>query len=235
MMRILVVEDDLILARGIVFALENEGWQAVHVPTLAKAMEIMRESGFDLLLLDVMLPDGNGFDFCASLHREARVPVIFLTACDEEVNVVQGLDLGGDDYITKPFRVRELISRIKAVLRRSMPEEKGGSLTSGGITLDLLTREAFLRGERLVLSPMEFKLLQTFMDNPLQVLSREQILERLWDVEGEFIDDNTLSVYIRRLREKVEQHPSEPQLIITVRGFGYKWNQGRGQDARPHL
>lgn len=234
MTRILVVEDDLVLARGIAFALHNEGWQVVQASSLAEGLAAL-SGQIDLLLLDVMLPDGSGFDFCAQVHRTMALPVIFLTACDEEVNVVQGLDLGGDDYITKPFRVRELISRIKAVLRRRAVNQESFPLISGEILLDPARMLAAKGGEKLFLSPMEYKLLLTLMENPFQVLSREQILDRLWDVEGEFVDDNTLSVYIRRLREKVEDEPSAPRLIVTVRGFGYKWNQGRGRDARPNL
>ncbi len=232
---ILLIEDDEALARGIVFALENEGWLVVHAPTLSEGSLLLRERDFDLLLLDVMLPDGNGFDLCRRLRGENAIPVIFLTACDEEVNVVQGLDLGGDDYVTKPFRVRELISRIRAVLRRQSTPARETLLRSGPVALDLKRKQALKQGEPLLLSPLEFKLLQTFLENPLQVLSREQILEKLWDVEGEFVDGNTLSVYIRRLREKIEDHPSDPQLIVTVRGFGYKWKRGRGADAGSNL
>ena len=149
--------------------------------------------------------------------------------------MVQGLDLGGDDYVTKPFRVRELISRIRAVLRRQAAPAGEAQLHSGRVLLDPGRKQVLCRGVRVILRPMEFKLLQTFMENPFQVLSRAQILEKLWDVEGEFVDDNTLSVYIHRLREKIEKQPTRPALIVTVRGFGYKWNQGRGPDARPAL
>ncbi len=235
MTRILLIEDDEALARGIVFALENEGWAVDHAPTLGEGARLLREHDFELLLLDVMLPDGNGFDLCRRLRSESAIPVIFLTACDEEVNVVQGLDLGGDDYVTKPFRVRELTSRIRAVLRRKSAPAGELHLRSGPVVLDLKRKQALKQGERVPLSPLEFKLLQVFLENPLQVLSREQILEKLWDVEGDFVDSNTLSVYIRRLREKIEDIPSDPQLIVTVRGFGYKWNRGRGGDAGTHL
>jgi len=235
MTRILVVEDDLVLARGIVFALKNEGWHVDHAPSMEAGSAMLRQANYQLLLLDVMLPDGSGFDMCKEVQSTGSLPIIFLTACDEEVNIVQGLDMGGDDYITKPFRVKELISRIKAVLRRRGVPEETSLRISGEVSLNPFTREVYKGRERLILSFMEFKLLQTFLDNAQQVLSREQILERLWDVDGEFIDDNTLSVYIRRLREKVEASPSQPTLIVTVRGVGYKWNQGRGQDARPNL
>jgi DNA-binding response OmpR family regulator len=235
MTRVLLIEDDEALARGIVFALENEGWAVNHASTLSKGARLLREHDFELLLLDVMLPDGNGFDLCRRLRSESAIPVIFLTACDEEVNVVQGLDLGGDDYVTKPFRVRELISRIRAVLRRKSAPAGELHLRSGPVVLDLKRKQALKHGEQVPLSPLEFKLLQVLLENPLQVISREQILEKLWDVEGDFVDSNTLSVYIRRLREKIEKIPSDPQLIVTVRGFGYKWNRGRGGDAGTHL
>lgn len=225
---ILLIEDDETLARGIEYALKKENWQVQVAPTLTAGRRFVQTREFTLVLLDVMLPDGNGFDFCQEIRKTSDVPVVFLTACDEEVNIVQGLDLGGDDYVTKPFRVRELISRIKAVLRRRIPGSQQQTLTSGGITLDLTKRQVYLQNKPLPVTPMEFKLLEVFIQHALQVLGREQILDKLWDMDGEFIDDNTLSVYIRRLREKIEQNPSQPEYILTVRGFGYKWNRGRG-------
>lgn len=229
MEKILVVEDDESLSRGIQFALEKENWQVFVAGTLAAARSLFKSGDYDLVLLDVMLPDGNGFDFCREIAWSGQTPVIFLTACDEEVNVILGLDLGGDDYITKPFRVRELISRIKAVLRRHAQSNRQDLLTSGEVVLDRATRQVFRGNCPLLLTPIEFKLLEVFMRNPGQVLSREQILDNLWDMAGEYVDDNTLSVYIRRLREKIEREPSNPDYILTVRGFGYKWNQGRGR------
>lgn len=235
MTRILLIEDDQVLAGGIIYTLENEGWQVTHASTLGKGTCSLQEQEYDLILLDVMLPDGSGFNLCKRIRATNKIPIIFLTACDDEVNVIQGLDLGGDDYLTKPFRVRELISRIRAVLRRRVEPTKEDHLFSGSILLDSNRKLVLKQDEQIFLSPMEFRLLQVFMKNPLQVLSRAQILAKIWDIEGEFIDDNTLSVYIRRLREKIENQPSKPDLIVTVRGVGYKWNKGRGSYAGPNL
>lgn len=228
MEKILVIEDDESLSRGIQFALEKEGYQVIVATTLKDGYRLFQSGQFDLILLDVMLPDGSGFDFCKRVRSTSGIPIVFLTACDEEVNVVLGLEIGGDDYVTKPFRVRELTSRIKAVLRRKPGQVVTTSLQSGNIRLCLETREVYKQGEVLLITPAEFKLLSVFMQHPFQVLTRDNIVEKLWHAGGEYVDDNTLSVYIRRLREKIEDDPSNPDYIVTARGFGYKWNQGRG-------
>lgn len=228
MERILLVEDDESLACGIEFALTRESWQVMHAKTVDEAKNLFNTSTYDIILLDVMLPDGNGFELCKAIRKTSNIPIIFLTACDEEVNVVLGLDIGADDYITKPFRVRELISRIRAVLRRkhgsTSTQHSACVIKSGDIALYLMERVLIKNGQEIMLTPIEFRLVNVFMSNSMQIMSRDKILEKLWDVEGEFIDDNTLSVYIRRLREKIEDKPSNPQYIVTVRGFGYKWN-----------
>ena len=226
MEKILVVEDDAALSRGLEYALTKEGFDVATAFDLKKANELFKSGNFQLILLDVMLPDGNGYDFCKQIRVTSTVPIIFLTACDEEVNIVLGLDIGGDDYITKPFRVRELISRIKVALRRSVSTSSDASTTlrSGDINVYPLQASVKKGTAELNLTPAEYKLLVALMQNTGQILTREIILEKLWDVAGEFVDDNTLSVYIRRLREKLEDDPSEPKYILTVRGLGYKWN-----------
>lgn len=230
MERILVVEDDQALAMGIEFALKKEGFDVQLVQGIEAAKKAFHEGEFALVLLDVMLPDGSGYDFCRDIRKISKIPVIFLTACDEEVNVVLGLDIGGDDYMTKPFRVKELVSRIRAVLRRQgSHQEKGEEIVpwiqSGKITLYPLETKVTRDDKEIPLTPAEYKLLSALIQNPLQTLEREKILEKLWDMDGDFVDDNTLSVYIRRLREKLEDNPSKPEYIVTVRGIGYKWNK----------
>ena len=227
MKRILVVEDDETLAMGIKYALEQEGWKVSLAYNLETARKNSIGGGIDLILLDVMLPDGNGFSLCREVRKVSDLPIIFLTARDEEVNIVLGLESGADDYITKPFRLKELISRIRANLRRATGS-KGISFSkiirSGGLVLDIVEKKVFLDDVELSLTPTEHKLLLTFMQNPYTVLNRDKLLEKVWELDGEFIDDNTLSVHIRRLREKIESDPSNPSYIITVRGFGYKWS-----------
>lgn len=223
-MNILLVEDDANLALGVEYALKNEGFTVSMAGTAARAREMLAK-GFDLALLDVMLPDGTGYDICKLIRKQGNMPVIFLTACDEEVNIVMGLDLGGDDYITKPFRIKELISRIRAVLRRTGNSgEEGGTLISGCISVNTLKSRIEKNGSDVLLTPLEYRLLLAFLNNPHQTLGRSRLLEALWDMDGEFVDDNALSVYIRRLREKLEDDPDIPACIITVRGIGYKWD-----------
>lgn len=230
MSKILLIEDDMELVRGIMYVLEKEKFSVQQAFTLSEGRQKLKEQPFDLILLDVMLPDGNGYDLCREINSSKSVPIIFLTACSEEVNIVMGLDMGADDYITKPFKIRELVSRIKAVLRRTGPSAAKNAppsaICSGEIRADLIEHRLFKDGREIILTPTEFRLLSTFLQNPMKNLGRDQILSRLWDIDGEFIDDSTLSVYIRRLREKLEDDPSRPQYLVTVRGVGYRWNQG---------
>lgn len=224
--RLLLLEDDESLIDGLEYALGKNGFLVETARTVAEAREALgREPEFDLLLLDVTLPDGSGFDVCAAVRRAANlVPVMFLTAADEETSIIRGLDGGGDDYITKPFRLGELCSRIRALLRRSGKQSaESGFLASGGISVDLAAGRAYLRREPLELTGAEYRLLCLFLKNRGQVLTRSRILDILWDGSGSFVDDNTLSVYIRRLREKIERDPSSPQCLKTVRGIGYRW------------
>lgn len=224
MINILLVEDDTTLAYGIHFTLKNEGFEVFFSSNLESARKALGENKFDLILLDVKLPDGSGYDFCREVRKSSSIPVIFLTAFDEEVNIVLGLDIGADDYMTKPFRIRELISRIRAILRRAQTVENTNILTSGDIEVFALQGKVKIKGDDIILTSSEYKLLLNLMKHPNQILSRSIILEGLWDAGGEFVDDNTLSVYIRRLREKIEDDPKDPKYIQTVRGLGYRWD-----------
>ena len=227
MKNILMVEDDSTIAFAVKYAVEKEGFNLDIAENLENARKIVNSKEYDLILLDVMLPDGNGYEFLKQLREhDEDTPVIFLTACDEEVNIVMGLDIGGDDYITKPFRVRELISRINAILRRKGKSQDSNKkiLKFKNISIHTLEARVFKNNEEIFLTSAEYKLLLILIQNKNMVLSRAQILEKLWDVTYDFINDNTLSVYIKRLREKIEDDSSKPQYILTVRGLGYKWN-----------
>lgn len=223
--RLLLLEDDLSLINGLSFAFKKQGFVLDIARTITEAETLWADGKYDLLVLDVSLPDGSGFEFCQKVRRTSKVPVIFLTASDEEMNIIMGLDIGGDDYITKPFKLGVLISRVNALLRRSRDFAASGTeLSSNGIKVLLLQRQVYKNGVLLDLTAAEYKLLCLFMQNPGVVLSKEQILDKLWDCEGSYIDNNTLTVYMRRLRIKVEDNPSEPQMLLTVRRMGYKWN-----------
>lgn len=225
MNHILLVEDDLSLIAGLEYTIKKNGFQVDTARTLQDALSCYENGKYDLLLLDLTLPDGTGFDLCKHVRRTSMVPIIFLTASDEEVNVVMGLDMGGDDYITKPFKLNELISRMKALLRRAKAfQQDPPELASNGITVELLNNRVLKNGQALELTAAEYKLLCLLMKNADIVLTRETILDKLWDGNGDFVDDNTLSVYIRRLRSKIENDPAHPQMLLTVRGIGYKWN-----------
>ena len=224
MMKILIVEDDLSLINGLSFAIKKQGYELDIVRTSAEADKIWGNRKYDLVILDVSLPDGSGFDICRKIREVSKVPIIFLTAADEETDIIMGLDIGGDDYITKPFKLSVLMSRINAILRRSSGFKNDAELNSNGITVKLLKGEVYKNGERIDLTAGEYRLLCMFMENPDIVLSSEQILGRLWDCDEKYVDNNTLTVYIRRLRTKIEDDPSEPKMIVTVRGMGYKWS-----------
>ncbi len=225
MNRILLLEDDPSLVNGLSFAFTKEGYEADIARCVKEAEDFWSGGMYDLLVLDVSLPDGSGFDFCRKVRLGSKVPIIFLTAFDEETNVIMGLDIGADDYITKPFKLGILISRIRALLRRAKDfEVSAAELQSNGIKVLLLQGQAYKNGKLLELTTVEYRLLCLFMQNPNAVLSKEQILNKLWDCDGNYIDGNTLTVYMRRLRIKVEDNPSEPQMLLTVRRMGYKWN-----------
>lgn len=225
MSRILLLEDDLSLINGLSFAFQKQGYALDIARTIQEANALWVEGKYDLLVLDVSLPDGSGFDFCKRVRQNSKVPIIFLTASDEEVNIIMGLDMGGDDYITKPFKLGVLLSRINALLRRTKDFSPANTeLSSNGIRVLLLQGQAYKNDALLDLTAAEYKLLCLFMQNPNVVLSKERILDKLWDGEGNFVDSNTLTVYIRRLRMKIEDNPGEPWMLVTVRRMGYKWN-----------
>ena len=225
---LLLVEDDEALHRGIEFTLRQEGFQVSGARTLAEADAAVAAESFDLIVLDVQLPDGSGFDFCTRLRRTSDTPIVFLTASDSEIDIVRGLDLGGDDYITKPFRLREFLSRIQAVLRRhasSRPAPAApGVIQSGDFVLHAAEMRVTKQGRDIPLSVTEFRLLSLLMSHPRAVLSKDQIVQHLWQDGGDYLDDNTVAVNIRRLREKIEDEPNDPQRITTVRGAGYRWS-----------
>ena len=229
MSKILLLEDDISLVDGLKYSLKKNGFDAEIVRTVSEALNSIENIGkYDLLILDVTLPDGTGFDVCEAVRRQdQQVPIIFLTASDEEVNIIRGLDSGGDDYITKPFRLGELCSRIRALLRRAGVSNAGSTtiIECGDITIDLLGSRALLNSKNLELTSAEYRLLCLLVRNVNRIVTREIILRELWDEAGNFVDNNTLSVYVRRLREKVEADPSHPKHLITVRGFGYQWKE----------
>ncbi len=227
--RILLLEDDISLTDGLLYALAKNDFEVETARTTAEALQRLADmQRYDLLILDVTLPDGTGFDVCERVRKQnAKIPIIFLTASDEEVNVIRGLDSGGDDYITKPFKLGELCSRIRALLRRT-GAAKGGSdplIQCGGLTIDPLGIRVSLDGKALTLTNVEFRLLCLLVRNAGRTVTRDIILNELWDAAGDFVDGNTLSVYVRRLREKIEPDPSHPRHLITVRGFGYQWKE----------
>ena len=222
-MKILIVEDDRTIASGLQYSLENDGFSIVLCHTAETAKNVIAEDlkSIDLCLLDLSLPDGSGYELCRMAKAQQDVPVIFLTAIDDEVNVVMGLDMGADDYITKPFRIRELISRIKTVLRRYQKQAQT-KVQIENIHIHIQEGKVYKQGEEVLLTALEYRLLLILVNHLGQVLTRNQLLERLWDVAGDFVNDNTLTVYIKRLREKLEDDPQHPSIIKTIRGLGYK-------------
>jgi len=226
MSKLLLVEDDESLALGINFTLEDEGYEVVSAPTIKEAKIALDSGEFDLIILDVNLPDGNGYELCKKIRMTSDTPIIFLTALDEEVNIVLGLEIGGDDYITKPFRVRELLSRVKALIRRnSRSIVTGRILTSGNLIVD--TYRVTIKKDNIDISitAQEYKILLMFINNPFILIKREDILKSLTQEDNAYFDENTLSVYIKRIREKIEDDPKTPKYIITKRGLGYKWDK----------
>lgn len=220
MTKLLLVEDDKEIIVNLTEFLSNEGFAVKNVTGQTAALDIIEKEKFDIVLLDVSLADGNGFAVCSAIKADSSTPVIFLTASGDEFSTVTGFDLGADDYIAKPFRPRELISRIKNVLRLT---GNTGSVTQlGDVLVDTVKGTASKNGCDLYLSALEYRLLLVFINNRGAVLSRTKLLESIWDIAGEFVNDNTLTVYIKRLREKIEDDPQDPKIIKTVRGLGYK-------------
>ena len=223
-MHILIVEDDRTIASGLQYSLEQEQFTTTLCQNATDATRLIEQQlhTIDLCLFDLSLPDGSGYDLCRLVKQKQDTPVIFLTAFDDEVNVVMGLDMGADDYITKPFRVRELISRIHSVLRRYHKQVSSPVLTIGSVEINTQDAKVKKDGSEILLTALEYRLLLIFGKHTGQVLSRAQLLDQIWDMGGDFVNDNTLTVYIKRLREKLEDDPQRPTLIKTVRGIGYK-------------
>ena len=221
MKHIFLVEDDLSLINGLSFALKKQGYELTVARTGREAEQLWEKEKYDLVILDVTLPDRSGFDLCRKFRETSKIPIMFLTAADEETDIIMGLDIGGDDYMTKPFKLAIFLSRVNALLRRSENFNQADTeLNSNGIKVQLLKGAVYKNGELLDLTASEYKLLCLFMENPDIVLSPEQILGRLWDCDENYIDSSTLTVYIRRLRTKIEDTPARPEKIVTVRYSG---------------
>ncbi|MDD3841011.1 MAG: response regulator transcription factor [Clostridia bacterium] len=222
-MNLLLVEDDKTIAIGLEYSLTQEGFHVTICYDASSALEKISTQDFDFAILDITLPDGNGFDICKKLKQKNDTPVIFLTARDDEGSVVMGLDIGADDYITKPFRIRELQSRIRSILRRTRKATgEDIVLHYGNVTVNITEGKVMKKGRDVFLTALEYRLLLTLINNEGRVLTRSQLLESIWDVSGDFVNDNTLTVYIKRLREKIEDDPQNPTIIKTVRGLGYQ-------------
>lgn len=220
MTRILLVEDDKTIVANLTAFLNNEGYMVTSVSGQNDAMKLLDREKVELVLLDISLAEGNGFAACKAIKAQYSIPVIFLTASDDEFSTVTGFELGADDYIPKPFRPRELVSRIKNVLR--LTGNMGKTVKLGDVVVDTEKGTAMKNNKDLYLSALEYRLLLVFINNRGAVLTRAQLLEAIWDVAGDYVNDNTLTVYIKRLREKLEDDPAEPRIIVTVRGLGYK-------------
>lgn len=220
-MKLFVLEDDAAIGMGLSYSLKNEGYDVTVAKNVKSAYEILNKETFSLYILDLTLPDGSGYDVCREIKKSGDFPVIFLTAYDDEVNVVMGLELGADDYISKPFRVKELLARIKSVLRRYSKDSPDGVVSVGSIKVNTNEAKVYKNGAEIILTAMEYKLLLIFINNRGKVLSRQRLLDDIWDVAGDFVNDNTLTVYIKRLRDKIEEDPAKPAVIKTVRGLGY--------------
>ena len=222
MIQILIIEDDRHIGEGLQFLLESEGYCAELAMSVSEGREKLEKGKTQLLILDVNLPDGSGFEFFQKIQSK-KIPVICLTALDEEKNIVKGFNLGADEYITKPFRPRELVSRVKNVIRLTgIEDSRKQELIIGNVSIHLEEKVAYKNGKQLELTALEYKVLLLFFENRGRILTRNQILSHIWDDSGNFVNDNTLTVYIKRLREKIEDNPYEPDIIKTVRGMGYK-------------
>ena len=220
-MDIFLLEDDEAIGIGLTYSLENEGYNVTLAKSVKEAEKIIDEKEFSLYILDLTLPDGSGYDVCKRIKAKGDLPVIFLTAYDDEVNVIMGFELGADDYISKPFRVKELMLRIKSVMRRYSNETSDGIIKINNLKINTNEAKVYKNNEEIILTAMEYRLLIILLSNRGKVLSRTALLENIWDVAGDFVEDNTLTVYIKRLRDKIEEDPAKPEFIKTVRGLGY--------------
>lgn len=220
-MEVFLLEDDAAIGMGLSYALENEGYKTTLTKTVSEALKLVEEKAFSLYILDLTLPDGSGYDVCKAIRQKTDAPVLFLTAYDDEVNVVMGLELGADDYISKPFRIKELLARMKSVLRRCKIDNPDGCVRIKNLEIRTGEAKVFKDGKEIILTAMEYRLLLILLNNRRHILSRTALLENIWDVAGDFVNDNTLTVYIKRLRDKIEDEPENPSIIRTVRGMGY--------------
>lgn len=220
-MDIFLLEDDEAIGIGLTYSLENEGYNVTLAKSVKEAEKIIDEKEFSLYILDLTLPDGSGYDVCKRIKAKGDLPVIFLTAYGDEVNVIMGFELGADDYISKPFRVKELMLRIKSVMRRYSNETSDGIIKINNLKINTNEAKVYKNNEEIILTAMEYRLLLILLSNRGKVLSRTALLENIWDVAGDFVEDNTLTVYIKRLRDKIEEDPAKPEFIKTVRGLGY--------------
>lgn len=220
-MNIFLLEDDGAIGVALTYSLESEGYTVTLAKSIAEAKKIIENNRFSLYILDLTLPDGSGYEICKAVKAQGDFPVIFLTAYDDEANVVMGFDLGADDYIAKPFRLKELLARIKSVLRRYSKESADGIITLHNVKINTNEARVFKNGGEIILTAMEYRLLLTMLNNRGIVLTRNKLLEDIWDIAGDFVNDNTLTVYIKRLRNKIEDNPAQPKIIKTVRGMGY--------------
>ena len=225
--KVLVVDDEKLIVKGIRFSLEQDGMEVTCAYDGEEALHLAQENKFDMILLDIMLPKMDGFEVCQAIREFSNMPIVMLTAKGDDMDKILGLEYGADDYITKPFKLGELCSRIRALLRRAgiSKREKRSEIECGDISIDFLSNRVLLNGQLLDLTNVEYRLLCLLVRNANQIVTREIILNELWDDNGNFVDDNTLSVYIRRLREKVETDPSHPKHLMTARGFGYQWKE----------
>ena len=223
--KVLLVEDDHLIVENLTEFLTREGFEIRSADGQQKAMELLEEHKFDLILLDITLAQGNGYSVCTAVKALYHIPITFLAALDDEFSVVTGLDMGADDYISKPFRPRELVSRMRMVIRRFYGEKEKIQLQTGKLEIDTARGIVKKNGQEVFLTSLEYRLLLLFFQKKGKVLSRDYILEELWDIAGEYVNDNTLTVYIKRLREKIEDSPQNPQIIKTVRGLGYKMEE----------
>ena len=226
-MKVLLVEDDAIISEGLQYSLRQEGYEVVTAASQKEALSLIRSGNmWDFCLLDVMLPDGDGYVVCREIRKVSQVPILFLTACEDEVHTVMALEQGADDYITKPFRIRELMARMKAILRRTAQNSRTESsiISVGTKQVNLQTGKVYCGNEEIILTAMEYKLLLIFLNHRGQTLTRQQILNNIWDAVGDYVNDNTLSVYIKRLRKKLGDNPEAP-VIKTVRGIGYRMDK----------
>lgn len=222
MTKILIVEDDEAIRLGLTYYLEQEEFEPLEAGSIKECLTLLKQEAVDLILLDINLPDGNGYDLFPKIKELQDVPILFLTANDLEVSIVRGLDMGADDYITKPFKARELVSRIKTVLRRTQKGNESNLIQIHNVKIDLKQARVFKNGVDVMLTALEYKILLILALNPNVVFSREKILSDIWDVNEAYVNDNTLTVYVKRIREKIEDDPMNPTIIKTVRGIGYK-------------